>query len=186
MADLATLLADCGLIQFGRFDHQQPYQLHLELLPSYPDVLEQITKQAVSLVGEAIDHLVCMHDALPLGTALSLKTEIPLVYSRGILAGAPVDNLVGAYDIGHPALLITNSLRDADGIAQIVRQAHQVGLEINRVLTLVDEGNSAYSDLETVAILPLSNILDALEESGSLPPGHGRVVREWLSLHHQG
>lgn len=185
MADLATLLADCGLIQFGRFDHQQPYQLHLELLPSYPDVLNEMVAQAVPLVGKGVDHLVCVSDALPFGTAMSLKTEIPLVYSRGMLTGAPVDNLVGAYDIGHPALLVTNNLRDLERISHLIRQAHQVGLETNCILTLVDEGIAAYPDLETVAILKLGSLLDQLEATGRLAPGHCRVVRDWLSLHRQ-
>src|SRR5690349_104106 len=117
MNPLVTLLMDAGLLQFGSFIEQgkeTPFRANFEMMPSYPDVLSQVANELARLIPRGaeddavtpentIDHLLCTWDSLPLGVALSLRTNVPLVYSRGSSA-EPVHDLVGAYDIGHPAV----------------------------------------------------------------------------------
>ena len=126
MNSLAALLLETGLLQFGRFitdDGPRPYQLQLDLLPSYPDVLAHITELAAPWVGD-VNHLLSSAEALPFGVSLSLRTHIPLVYARGTDA-LTVYELAGAYDIGHPALLLGNTL--APSLITLAEKARVVG-----------------------------------------------------------
>src|SRR4051794_36965583 len=101
------------------------------MLVSYPDILDQAALEAQSIVSTLnVTRLLCTPDAIPFGVAVSLRTGIPLVYSRG--AGeAPVFDLIGAYDIDHPTLLLTNSVGWNEFPAALVKGAHRVGLEVH-------------------------------------------------------
>jgi hypothetical protein len=181
---LIRALIETGLVQFGRFHHtaeMQPFRISLEMLPSYPDVLRMIVAEArLLLAGIRTNRLVCTVDSLPLGMGLSLEIDIPLVYSRGS-NDAPVYDLVGAYDIGHPAVLITNVLADFAAIGRLITKANQVGLEINSVLAIINIGTgTALPDTQVVELLSLTNVLSELSRSGDLSAWQARAIRGWI------
>src|SRR5690606_26879423 len=187
MADLVQMLLKTGLLQFGRFAVQsgwKPYRLNLHMLPSYPDVLGALIEEAVPAVGE-VDRLVAAADAIPFGVGLSLCTGIPLVYSRGT-DEAPVYDLVGAYDIGHPALLAAGSLNSPELMSRLIGRAKQVGLEIEGVIAVVDEGLFQSSPVRIHALVKLPSVVEMLVKNDQLPAGQGQMVREWLNRHHPG
>ena len=176
---LADLLLNAGLLQFGRFatdEGWKPYQLNLEMLPSYPDILKHIVGMSTQQVG-AVDHLVCPLSALPFGVALSQQTGVPLVYGRG-------EAVVGAYDIGHPAILVANDLSEKTELERLIIHARRVGLEIDRALIIVNEGWGSLSGVEVEVLLDLSQVIQSLIQEGRLPNGHGQAVLDWISLHH--
>ena len=184
--DLTSQLLDAGLLQFGWFeDGQVPFQLNLDLLPSYPDVLIDLVDHAAALIGQAeIDHLICPLSALPVGITLSTKISVPLVYSRGT-DGSPVFDLVGAYDIGHPALLVVNDLFDASGLLRLVHNAQQVGLEVTQVMVMVGAGISHLDSLPVMNLVHLPTAVRQLVEHRLLPADHGQAVLNWLESQSQ-
>jgi orotate phosphoribosyltransferase len=174
---LADVLLSAGLLQFGRFAKDgewQPYRLNLELLPSYPDILAHIVDIGTPLIGP-VDHLVCPLDALPFGVALSQSTSIPLVYSQS-------NALAGAYDIGHPALLVANQLNRPDELEHLISYARRVGLEINQALIIVNEGWSTLRGVKVEALLDLPELIQILTQHELIPVGQGRTVLDWISL----
>jgi hypothetical protein len=179
IAPLATLLLEAGLLQFGRFQEDgaiKPYRLSLDLLPSYPDVLAYLADLAQPLLGE-IDHLLSAPDALPFGLSLSLKSRLPLVYARGTQAAA-VHELAGAYDIGHPALLVGNTMSPA--LLELSEQANVVGLETQRILVIIDEGQTLNSPISVLSLLNLKQTVGQLEQSGKLARGQAQLVQHWI------
>ncbi len=186
MDKLVTELAEAGLIQFGLFGEQKkPFQLRLDLLPSYPQLLRDIVAASVPFV-RGFDRLVCTADSLPLGLALALETNIPLVYSRGRGQQA-VNDLVGAYDIGHPALLLVQTLDDVESIEQFTKQAQQVGLGINSLLAIIATEKTGFAlDIEVNALLQLTHMVDHLAAAGYLPDGHAQSIASWEANHHPG
>jgi hypothetical protein len=177
---LVNLLLEAGLLQFGRFANNggwQPYRLSLHLLPSYPYILHCLVELATPRIG-TIDHLVCPATAIPFGVALGQSTGIPLVYSYSS------DVVIGAYDIGHPALLVANTLSDVDELERLVVRAKQVGLEISRVLVIADEGTDRPQGIEVEALLDLPTTVQTLMQEGRLPAGQAQAVTDWISLRH--
>jgi orotate phosphoribosyltransferase len=178
MNPLAQQLVEAGLLQFGSFHVngvESPVQTHLEMLPSYPDVLRAIVQAMAPLVPRD-DHLLATADAVPLGVALSLEAGVPLVYSRGT-GEAAVFDLVGAYDIGHPASLVTNVLLDEDSTLKLAKKAESVGLEVGRVLCVL---NLRVRPFSATALLSLEDLLDDFVREGMLPERESRAVRAWL------
>jgi orotate phosphoribosyltransferase len=180
MTLLLTELLETGLLQFGLFvesaGHTTPYRLSLELLPSYPNLLCETVDQASSFLGK-VDLLLCPSAAIPLGTALSLSSGIPLVYSRGSRQ-TPAEDLVGAYDIGHPACLIANRLERS--LEDLVRDARQVGIEVAQAIIIVDEGIFQFSDLKTQSLIYLNAVIELLLQSKQIPAGQAHAVQHWI------
>lgn len=175
-----------GLIQFGHFadpDHQeaQPVRLQLEMLAAYPALLREIGQAAAAhLANQGIERLVCPHDSLPVGVVVSQMLDIPLVYSRGKI-DAPVHDLVGAYDVGHPAAFIVNGYDgQTDAMLQaLTRSAARVGLHLAGGIAVVSL--KRVEDINRVK--PLITLVDALADlvaDGWLTGPQRETVARWL------
>ncbi len=183
MNPLAQRLLDTGFIQFGWFQHGDtalPFSLYLEMLASYPDILAQAAREAQAAISTLqVTRLLCTPDAIPLGTAVSLQTGIPLVYSRG--AGeAPVFDLIGAYDIGHSTLLLTNSIGWNPFPSAWVNAARRVGLEVQTAVTLL-EIRPHESDFTIVPLLRLDDVVRELAADEQLSAHHAQAVLHSIS-----
>lgn len=128
---LLQALLIAGIIQFGYFiddgtSEPAPLRLQFELLPAYPQVLEQAAEAVSNRLKDAgLQRLVCGQDSLPLAVCVSQKMGIPLIYNRS-------SGMVGAYDVGHPAALIANvySAGFAEGLKTVKARAERTGLEL--------------------------------------------------------
>lgn len=165
---IAESLVKAGLLQFGLFVGEEKtslYHLSLEMLPAYPQLLQQITYLAVqALAGISLERLVAHSDCIPLGTALSLQTGIPFVYSKG-RGESPVYDLVGAYDVGHPAVLLVNQI-DADTM-NFVKRCKSVGLEIHTVLEFVSFGEKL-EGIQNLSLISFQALLHELCLNGQM------------------
>lgn len=194
-AQLIQQLTSAGLVQFGSFQHgaeERPFLLDLKMLPSYPPVLDSIIQAlAKHLPDSAPDYLVTPAQSVALAAGLSLRSQIPLVYSRGS-GEAPVTDLVGAYDIGHPAVMIVDVLDNDAALAPLIQGMRRVGLNVAQVIAVIDTGMSSLEvdGLEDIrALLTLSEIAAHLREAGELPAGQQQAVQAWIeaiSLRHRG
>lgn len=174
--NLVHALAQAGLIQFGLFvdgDHQRPVQFKFEMLASYPDVLRDLAAQLAPLMGEA-DRLLCASDASALGVALALHTGVPLVMSR-VGVGDSID-LIGAYDIGHPAVYLTNVVDKSPLSMRVIAHAERVGLQVHQHIgiTTLDD------DVPNTSLMTIAALLDALVAAGDVPPGQAAAVVAWM------
>jgi len=178
---LAQRLLDVGLIQFGWFQHGKttlPFSLNLDMLASYPAILEQAASEAQTLLSSLnVTRLLATTDAVPFGVAVSLRTGIPLVYSRG--AGeAPVFDLIGAYDIGHPSMLLTNSSGWNAPPTELIKGARRVGLEVHTLVTLL-ETRPEPADYTVLPLLRFTDVVRDLEAAGQLSSLHTQAVLQF-------
>ncbi len=177
-ANLGDALVEAGLLLFGRFVHggePRPFRHHLAMLASYPVLLKAMAEQLAGPVQGA-DRLLCRTECLPLGVAVSLETQIPLVIAAGDGHDGARD-FVGAYDIGHPAALLTHSLDDFPDL--LIRHARRVGLEIDRVCAVLAPGPIELP-VSGHALIQLRELVAHLVDSKHLPAGQGRAVTAWL------
>lgn len=183
-ADLIPLFMEAGLVQFGRFQDgagARPFLLRLDYLPAYPDVLRRVAQAAAGEIeGLTVHRLVAAADAVPLGVALSLETDLSLVYSRGQNEEAVYD-LVGAYNIGHAAALVRSVLGDTRALLPFIASARRVGLEIHTLLTVLDLGiHEGIPGVTVKPLLTLPGIVAALSAQGALPNGQAQAVLDWI------
>lgn len=191
MESLALSLARAGLLQFGRFVQPDgaiwPVAVHLRWLPSYPALLRDTAAALADLLpGIEADRLLTTADAIPLGTALALHTDLPMVYPYGAGRDTPAAFAIeGAYDVGHPTVLLSDTLIDPAQAKAIADLARQVGLEVRAVLAVLDLGLGAREKLHAAGYavrcaLTLRDTLPLLEQDGLLPPAMRATVEHWL------
>ena len=86
--DIAKALADAKVVKFGEFTltsgMKTPIYVDLRVLPSYPEQMEIVTKELAKLVKKLKPDVVAGAETagIPLSTAISLKTKIPMIYVR--------------------------------------------------------------------------------------------------------
>jgi hypothetical protein len=176
---LTAALYHAGLLQFGRFvvhDATQPFQHHLSMLASYPDLL-RMTAAALAPRVQGVDRLLCAEECVPLATALSLESGVPLVIGRGRGHDGARD-FAGAFDIGHPAALVVHALDEVQ--VHLVQHARLFGLDIQRIVGVLDYGAPS-PDWPSSAALDLGLAVWQLVAENELPAGLGRAVECWLA-----
>ena len=177
MKSFGRELADCGLLQFGLIG-KEPWRLHVDLLPSYPELLYRLAALTEPYV-QGVDRLMAAPDAQAWGSALALRRRIPLVYCRG-------NELVGAYDIGHPTLLLACGHETDAELRSLVERASRVGLEVCAVVLLLDSGRDCLARVAVYTLVDLEELVQQLVSSGALPAGQARLVKRWLINRRQG
>lgn len=164
-------LTDCGLLQFGLIG-EDPWRLRIELLPSYPQLLHSLAAFTEPYVT-GVDRLLAAEGAQAWGVALSLRQRIPLVCCRG-------DDLVGAYDIGHPTLLLACGQESDAELRALMARAGRVGLEVRVIVSLLDSGRDCVGEVPAHTLVDLKELAQQMVGAGALPAGQGRLVKRWL------
>lgn len=166
---IAQELLDTGILQFGLFvedGKEIPYRLRLEMLSAYPQLMQQVVYRTVqALATQPFNRLVAHSDSVPIASAVSLNTGISLVYSRG-RGEAPVYDLVGAYDVGHPACLIVNTWNKS--LNDFLVNCRRVGLEIHTIVEIVGTGQ-VVEGLEMRPVYTMNAILHELRQNAVIP-----------------
>jgi orotate phosphoribosyltransferase len=181
-------LAQAGLVQFGRFEQPDgaiwPVAVRLRWLPSYPSLLGQVADALLQQVDA--DRLLVTADSLPIGVALSLRANLPLVYPYGELRACTAAFAIeGAYDVGHPTLLLSDTLIDPAQTEALAALAGRVGLDVHAMLAVIDLELGARAQLESAGYavtcaLTLRAMLPVLADDGLLPPVMRATVEHWL------
>ena len=85
---IAKALADANVVRFGEFTLASglitPIYIDLRVLPSYPESMIVVVEELVKLVKKLKPDVVAGAETagIPLATAISLKTKIPMIYVR--------------------------------------------------------------------------------------------------------
>src|SRR5262249_6496185 len=121
---------------FGHFETAPgtfaPVAINLGYVPSYPAILKALTNEIAPLVKiDGLTHLLPMPSAVPLGTAVSLQLDMPLVYPG---AGEVME---GAYDANVPTVLLTNLLTDGAAEMAMVKRVKGTGLIVQAIVAVL-------------------------------------------------
>jgi len=85
---IAKALVDANVVKFGEFTLASgivsPIYVDLRVLPSYPDAMETVSEEMAKVIKKLDPDIVAGAETagIPLSTAISLKTKIPMIYVR--------------------------------------------------------------------------------------------------------
>lgn len=145
LESIVVSLHDIGAVRFGQFKlhsgRVSPIYLDLRLLASFPLVLRQVAAgYAVILRQLDFNLLAAMPLAgLPIGTAVSLQMNMPLIYPRQTLkAYGTGKQIEGVWQVGQSAVAIDDLITSGDSLLQGIAALKESGLQVSDAVVLVD------------------------------------------------
>jgi len=175
LEQFALTLYDINAVRLGQFrlhsGVMSPIYLDLRMLVSHPAALRLATAVYQTLLADlAFDLLAAAPMAgLPLGTALCLALDRPLIYPRKTAKSYGTGKgIEGAYQIGQTAVLIDDLITSGDSILQAIVALKAAGLHVRDAVVLVDREQGGMDTLreagyEPHAALTIRQLLSTLE-----------------------
>jgi uridine monophosphate synthetase len=173
-SQLALTLYDIGAVSLGEFKLHSgkisPIYIDLRLLASYPYALRQAAAAYRTVLEKLQFDIITTAPlaGLPIGTAVSLDMDIPLVYPRKTAKAYGSGKLVeGKWEEGQTAVVIDDVTTSGDSILQTITAVQSVGLRVTDAVLLIDRQQSGADNIRAAgynfhAVITLTEIMDEL------------------------
>ncbi len=193
LTDFAKSLFDINAIRFGDFllksGKRSPVYLDLRSIISYPLLLQQVADMMAERIQETPINRVCgvPYAALPLATALSLQTQIPLLIKRKEAKGYGTKKIIeGEYHPNDEILLLEDVVTSGQSLLETIAELEKEGLKIGKIITVVDREQGGLEKLQMAgykaeALISISILLDVLFKEGRLEENRYQEVLQYLS-----
>ncbi|MFO7537466.1 MAG: orotate phosphoribosyltransferase [Chloroflexota bacterium] len=172
---LALALFNIEAVKLGKFTlhsgKKSPIYLDLRLLASHPRVLKQAAA-AYRTVLEKLDFdllAAAPLAGLPIGTAVSLDMELPLIYPRKTAKSYGTGKSIeGVWTVGQTAVVIDDLITSGDSILDAIASLKPAGLQVREAVVLIDREQGgpqmlAEHGYQLHAVISLSHLLSILE-----------------------
>ncbi len=189
---LADLLLDAGCIQFGAFTLksgiESPIYIDLRRLAGYPQLLSLVAEAFIQILKKlTFDQLGALpYAAMPIGSAISLQGDWPMVYPRKEVKkyGTKVQ-VEGVYDAGQKVVVIDDLISTGGSKFEGIQKLESAGLEVEDVVVLIDRSPDGGAELiergyQLHAVLTIADLLDYYEKKGKIDPQKIVEAREFL------
>ena len=192
MSDLPKQLLDAGCVKFGDFTlksgMKSPIYVDLRLLVSDPNLLRSV---AEALAGAAsrisFDRIAAIpHAGLPIGVALQLEMNRPLIYPRLEVKEHGTRRAVeGAYEQGDVALVVDDVITRGGSKIEAIARLEEAGIVVRDVLVLVDREQGGQEDLAEKgyrlhALFRLAEMIENLHADGHISQSRLDQVMAYL------
>ena len=124
------------------------------LFEAQPDLLLEIAKQLKLLIPNNVDALAGLEmGGIPIATALSLRTGIPLIFVRKKAKSYGTCKLAeGGTVAGKKLLIIEDVVTSGSAIIEAVDKLRTLGANIDRALCVIDREGTGKKNLQNIGI----------------------------------
>lgn len=177
---LALTLHDIGAIRFGRFrlhsGRESRIYIDLRLLVSFPQALREATAAYRTALDQLEYDLLAATPlaGLPIGTALCLDTDKPLIYPRKTAKSYGTGkNIEGQWSVGQTVVVVDDLVTSGDSILETIATLKAAGLKVHDAVVLIDREQGGRATIESQgyrlhAVTRLPELLGILLEHGRL------------------
>jgi uridine monophosphate synthetase len=193
---IASDLYDIGCVKFGQFKLKSglisPIYIDLRLLVTHPKVLRKVAQAMAQVISDAAETIVfdrlaaIPYAGLPIGVAVSLEIDQPLIYPRKEAKDYGTAKLIeGDYKAGETALLVDDLITKGTSKIESLKPLTDAGLVVKDVLVLIDREQGGAKELAAYgvrlhAVFTLSQLLEHLVTSGKLTTAQRDEVQAWV------
>lgn len=192
IAQLAQDLVESGCVKFGSFKLKSglisPIYLDLRLLISHPAALRRAAKMYADVLKDlSFDRLAGLpYAALPIGTAVALEMDRPLIYPRREVKEYGTQAAIeGAYSAGETVAIIDDLATTGGTKIEAVEKLTAAGLMVRDIVVLVDRESGARETLMQAgfrlhAVATIRQLLPHWRRTGVLSAEQEQAVLEFL------
>lgn len=192
-AALADGLLDLGCVRFGSFTlksgRTSPIYLDLRRLVARPRLLAQTAAAYADLLrGLEFDLIAALpYAALPIGTAVSLQGDWPLIYPRKeIKAYGTKAAIEGLYQPGQRVVVLDDLITTGESKLEGIEKLTAAGLLVTDIVVLIDRQSGgvdfmAQHGYRLHSVFTLPELLDYWEANRAVPADLLAQARAYLS-----
>lgn len=175
MEDKKQFFLECyelGIIKFGKFTLksglESPFYVDLRPLASKPEILKKLSSFLLNLVPDTENNLICgvPYAALPMATAMSLESGIPLIIKRKEAKSYGTKKLIeGIFSPGQTCLLVEDVITSGKSLLETIPEIENEGLKVKDIVVVLDreQGGVAHLQQQGYRVHSLFTITEACE-----------------------
>ncbi|MDE3088978.1 MAG: orotate phosphoribosyltransferase [Chloroflexota bacterium] len=192
-AQLVFSLQSIGAIKFGAYKLKSgilsPFYLDLRILVSYPGVLRETAQVMAQLLSTLkFDRIAAIpYAALPIGTAVALEMDRPLIYPRREKKDYGTGRAVeGEYRAGETAVVIDDVITTGVSKLEAIQPLSAAKLKVHDIVVLIDREQGGAHEVskrgyQVHSVLKITEVMQILKEAGKATESQQRDVLAFLS-----
>ncbi len=197
MEERLSLLADgllrAGCVKFGSFrlksGANSPIYIDLRRLAGFPSLLRDAAAAYAEILNKLdFDLLAALpYAALPIGTAISLHGNWPMVYPRKEAKGYGTQvEVEGVFNANQRAVVIDDLISTGESKLEGIRKLNAIGLKVNDIVVLIDRQAGgvdfmAARGFKLHSVFTLPQLLDDWEKKGAVSATMLTAARNFLA-----
>ncbi|MBL1219573.1 orotate phosphoribosyltransferase [Chryseobacterium sp. L7] len=185
-----------GIIKFGRFTLksgiESPFYVDLRPLASDPKILKNLANYLLEMLPLDNFDLICgvPYAALPMATAMSLESYIPLIIKRKEAKSYGTKKLIeGIYQKGQNCLLVEDVITSGKSLVETIAEVEQEDLKVADIVVVLDREQGGKQLLESKGyrvhtLFNISEVCGILQETGELSDEEVKRIQDFLQGNH--
>ncbi|XP_057658166.1 uridine 5'-monophosphate synthase [Diorhabda carinulata] len=194
LKEFSKELYSINAIKFGEYKTKiglmTPVYCDLRLIVSYPKLMITLSELLIEKIRYIKDvDLLCgvPYTALPISTAVSIKTDIPMVMRRKEAKDYGTKKLIeGIFQPGQKCLIIEDVVTSGSSILETVKDLKGSGLICTDAVVLLNREQGGEEILKNnginmYALLKMTQLMDILKEAGCIDDNMVLKVEKYLA-----
>lgn len=185
-----------GIIKFGRFTLksgiESPFYVDLRPLASDPKILKNLANYLLEMLPLDNFDLICgvPYAALPMATAMSLESYIPLIIKRKEAKNYGTKKMIeGIYQKGQNCLLVEDVITSGKSLVETIAEIEQEDLKVSDIVVVLDREQGGKQLLENKGyrvhtLFNISEVCTILQENGELSDEEVKRIQDFLLGNH--
>jgi uridine monophosphate synthetase len=165
-----------GIVKFGKFTLksgiESPFYVDLRPLASEPKILNQLADKLLEMLPQKNFDLICgvPYAALPMATAMSLKSNIPLIIKRKEAKQYGTKKLIeGIFKSGQNCILVEDVITSGKSLLETIPEIENEGISISDIVVVLDRQQGGKEMLESKGyrvhtLFTISEVCEILRE----------------------
>ncbi|WP_434979717.1 orotidine-5'-phosphate decarboxylase [Daejeonia sp. YH14] len=182
-----------GIIKFGRFTLksgiESPFYVDLRPLASDPKILKSLANYLLEMLPLDNFDLICgvPYAALPMATAMSLESYIPLIIKRKEAKEYGTKKLIeGIYQKGQNCLLVEDVITSGKSLVETIAEIENEDLKVSDIVVVLDREQGGKQLLEKKGfsvhtLFTISEVCDMLKEERLLDGEEISRIQDFLA-----
>ena len=184
---------ELGIIKFGRFTLksgiESPFYVDLRPLASDPKILKHLANYLLEMLPLDNFDLICgvPYAALPMATAMSLESYLPLIIKRKEAKSYGTKKLIeGIYKKGQNCLLVEDVITSGKSLLETIPEIENEGISVSDIVVVLDREQGGKQLLESKGyrvhtLFKISEIVELLKSEKLLAEDEVERIYDFLA-----
>jgi len=182
-----------GIIKFGRFTLksgiESPFYVDLRPLASDPKILKKLANYLLEMLPLDNFDIICgvPYAALPMATAMSLQSYIPLIIKRKEAKSYGTKKLIeGIYEKGQNCLLVEDVITSGKSLVETIDEVENEGIKVSDIVVVLDRQQGGKEKLEAKgykvhSLFNISEVVEILREVNYIDDEEIARIRDFVN-----